>query len=492
MPHRRERNWVKVGLLAAAMVAAASWSGCSLPAFRGADGGTDAAPPIGDGPGVSDAGGHDVATGDGAGPEDGTGDVADVPADLPADGSLDAPADLPEDTPNPSDGAVVLEGCPLQCPGSSPRIRGCICAYGDASDGSMVVQNGTTVGTTAIGGLNGGIGATSVTVDAGLVSLQPGDVVLLHQTRGGQPGVWELNLVAPAGVSGTTVTLVLPLQHNYTTDAGAKKAQMVRVPQLDTLTVQQGGTVAPQAWDGRSGGIVALFVATSATLDGAIDAGQAGFLGSSHACLYQCAPGGSGESSTTFGSPRPAANGTGGGGGTAGDCNGGGGGGHGTSGGGGDVGTATTCPQASAPASGGAGGGTAGGLDLRSTLFLGGAGGEGGGDADGAFPGKGGAGGGMAVLLVRSLTVSGTGQIDASGEDGGGMGGGGGGAGGSVLIFSDGATLGDGQVTALGGDKGTGTCSSNGDGGQGGDGRIAVVSTSVSGTTLPGLVQLQP
>ena len=66
-----------------------------------------------------------------------------------------------------------------------------------------------------------------------LVVFQPGQLVLIHQTRG--DGHWEYARIQ--AVSGTTLTLVASLTYGY--GAGA---QVVRVPNYTDVTIQSGGS----------------------------------------------------------------------------------------------------------------------------------------------------------------------------------------------------------------------------------------------------------
>ena len=55
--------------------------------------------------------------------------------------------------------------------------------------------------------------------------------------------------------------------------------QVIRVPQHSTLTVNAGASIVPQAWNGRTGGIVAVHVAGAAIINGSISANASGFRG---------------------------------------------------------------------------------------------------------------------------------------------------------------------------------------------------------------------
>ncbi len=136
-------------------------------------------------------------------------------------------------------------------------------------------------------------GATTLAV-ASAAGITVGDVLLVYQAQGatisnanastygavtalGNAGRYEY--VSVAAVTGTTITLgsacdTTPLRFSY--DSGA---QVVRVPQYSTLTVNAGASIVPQAWNGSTGGVVAAIVDGTATVNGSINANAAGFRG---------------------------------------------------------------------------------------------------------------------------------------------------------------------------------------------------------------------
>jgi hypothetical protein len=365
--------------------------------------------------------------------------------------------------------------------------------YGDGSDGALDVSSTVEINavhTSAAGAA--GADALSVGSTAGF---SQGQRVLIHQSRGAGAGSWEERMVDAVG--GTTLTLSSPLQNDYD-DTGDNRAQVVVVPSYTDVTVNNGGLLTAPAWDGTSGGILA-FVANG-TLQvrngGTIDMSAGGFRGFQHGCSYTCALGYAGESATGPGSASTAANGMGGGGGGQGqDCGMGGGGGYGTAGLAGDEGNMCGNCHAGCPIPGGAGGGAGGSADLLLSILFGGAGGEGGADEDGAFPGAGGNGGG--AIILRAAIVDINDPVTSHGGDGldgdnsscsasgCGMGGGGGGAGGAILIVSEDADLGSGNVSAVGGARGDCSCSYNASGGTGGQGRVAIQSPVITGSSQP-------
>jgi uncharacterized repeat protein (TIGR01451 family) len=420
-----------------------------------------------------------------------------------------------------------------------------------------------------------GTGAAAATT----ATLAPGDLVLIVQMQGatlnttnddtygdgvagpsanGSPttgftaGRYEYGVVATTSATitpGTAGTLTLRnnLTYAYTqADAtgtqGQQRYQVIRIPQYVALTL--GGNIAPPAWTGQLGGVLALDVAGPLNFNGkTIDASGAGFRGGAGRVLggtagfagtdYRTANtsnGGKGEGTAgtpnyvatysasgaagtlvTTGSSYPAgdngrgAPGTAGGGGT--DANpgtndqntGGGGGANGGRGGrGGNAWFSNLAvggePGAAFPAASSArlvlGGGGGAGVTNN------GSGNDGGGTSDG-LASSGAPGGGM--VLVRTGSVAGGGTILANGYNADNSvtndGSGGGGAGGSILLTAQNIpSLGNVSLQATGGTGGTNTGIgvAHGPGGGGGGGFIvangpvasAVATAGASGTTF--------
>ena len=133
---------------------------------------------------------------------------------------------------------------------------------------------------------------------AALMPLAAGDVLLIVQMQGadvqagdrnagtfgevsdyGNAGLFELVTVKSIDMDQDRVEIhgnCRGLRNNY--DA-AGHTQVVRVPQYSTLNVQSGGSVGAPAWDGASGGVVALLVQGGAQIDGSIDVSGRGFRG---------------------------------------------------------------------------------------------------------------------------------------------------------------------------------------------------------------------
>lgn len=130
-------------------------------------------------------------------------------------------------------------------------------------------------------------------------ALAAGDVILIYQTRGatintansatygaissyGNAGNYEFQSVA--SVSGNNIGLAArsdsssctagTLKRNY--DSGA---QVIRVPQYVALTVNAGASINTLAWNGSVGGVVAVRVQNTLSLNGTITVAGLGFRG---------------------------------------------------------------------------------------------------------------------------------------------------------------------------------------------------------------------
>jgi hypothetical protein len=283
----------------------------------------------------------------------------------------------------------------------------------------------------------------------------------------------QYEYVTVSSVSGTTVTLSSALKNTYVTSSTAsgttatlRTFQIVRIPQYSNLTLT--ANVAPPAWDGSTGGIVALDVAGTLNFGGrTINASGLGFRGGAGRLLttntdatsylttaasnnnaqkgegiagtpqyvnYNGAIQNTGVDGYPGGSSGRGAPGNAGGGGDDNAFNSGGGG--GANGGAGGRGGNT---YKNNTLNGGEPGAAFAAQPNR--LVLGGGGGagttnEGTGTLSNGFASSGAAGGGL--VIVRAGSVSGTGSIIADGaaadntarNDGAG----GGGAGGSILV----------------------------------------------------------
>ncbi len=345
--------------------------------------------------------------------------------------------------------------------------------------------------------------------------LDPADLALVPGSL--TAGTWEIVVATGPAIEG-----VVPvagngpdggLAHAYAQSPGDGRGesrwQAVRIPQLDDLTLQ--ADVHPEAWDGTSGGIIALEVGGNLTFDGgAIDASAAGFRGGQGTSSFRNgagrlgAPGHKGESvagssqamyasfSDVFavrsragfalpegeGSHAPAN-----GGGNARLTNDAAGGGGALAGAGGAGGAGAHSDRANAGH--GALAVSPGELGVTRLLFGGGGGGAAGDDPIPSLAAVSGqSGGGFVLLRAESVTVASSGAIRANGA--GGMaskaeGAGGGGAGGTVLIDVPEGLPAAVVVEARGGDGNDSLAKKDGGGGGGGGG--AVYLTTAGGLT---------
>lgn len=146
------------------------------------------------------------------------------------------------------------------------------------------------------------VGATSLTLgnkrDAAMPDLSAGDLVLVVQmqdgsgvnfaanTQGGaygtgaQAGQYEYAAVRTVSTSGgvTTITFASGLTNAYVQNtASGQTYQVVRVPQYASATVST--SLRSAAWNGTTGGILALDVAGTLTLNADLDVSGQGFRG---------------------------------------------------------------------------------------------------------------------------------------------------------------------------------------------------------------------
>ncbi|MVN76587.1 hypothetical protein GO988_09655 [Hymenobacter sp. HMF4947] len=420
------------------------------------------------------------------------------------------------------------------------------------------------------------IGISATTLNGAGSTLAPGDLVLIIQMQGAAitsanddtygdgvvgpsangntatgftAGRYEYGIVATTSATitpGTAGTLTLRDNLTYaytqaaaTTTQGQQTYQVIRIPQYAALTL--GGNIAPPAWNGALGGVLALDVAgplNFATFS--LDASGKGFRGGAGRALggtagftatdYRTANSSNGSKGEgTAGTPQYVATytasgtvatlvntgatntypggdagrgapGNAGGGGTDGNPavndqnSGGGGGANGGRGGRGGNSWASALAVGGEP-------GAAFPLASSSRLVLGGGGGAGSTNNGTGTDGTGGAYDGLAssgapgggLVLVRTGSVLGSGSIIANGFNSDNSvqndGAGGGGAGGSILLTSQQtSTLGNVKLIANGGTGGTNNPGGapHGPGGGGGAGIIVTNGAVASTAALPG------
>jgi len=356
--------------------------------------------------------------------------------------------------------------------------------FGDGRDGVMPgsgnLDNDSGFGA---GNINGTQGSTSLSMTNrwSVQRIKPGDVVLIHQTRGSGAGQWELNKAA-SDFGSNTFTLQQPLKYTYVTNGGNERAQILRVPQYTTCNVT-GTVTPPRDWNGDWGGIFAVMCRDGMTVSGMLHANGYGFRGGAGSHSDYNITGTSGESYLGIGVNctsmdcrinHPNNGGGGGSGGILAVGSGmGAGGGYGIDGAKGGYGDQRP--------------GIAYGVPTLSTIHLGSGGG-------GAFKnygervvGTSGAnGGGIIAIYASSLNVSGyvqsNGNKAADGWDTGG-----GGSGGSIKIITRSTQFSSNLITAYGGAGGQNTTGwDGGNGGAGGVGRIHIeYCNTLTGTTNP-------
>src|SRR5205085_5854955 len=80
-------------------------------------------------------------------------------------------------------------------------------------------------------------------------------------------GLYEF--VNVASIAGNVITITTGdcggLKNAYST---AGKSQVIRVPQINNLTINSGASVTATAWNGTIGGVVALHVGGTTTING--------------------------------------------------------------------------------------------------------------------------------------------------------------------------------------------------------------------------------
>ncbi|MCC7207700.1 MAG: hypothetical protein IT323_10350, partial [Anaerolineae bacterium] len=177
-------------------------------------------------------------------------------------------------------------------------------ALSPGKDGSPTIgAANTVVNTYTTLAASASAGNTSIQVgSAAVLGVAPGDLILIVQMQGvsmdtgntasygaitNYNNVGNYEFATVYGVSGNTI-LLSPcgggLQRNYTVGGGGAgtgpgRAQVIRVPQYDTLTISAGASVTAPVWNGSTGGIVAIHAQNTVTLNGAIDVSGRGFRG---------------------------------------------------------------------------------------------------------------------------------------------------------------------------------------------------------------------
>lgn len=374
---------------------------------------------------------------------------------------------------------------------------------GTGRDGALVVdQANVVINTCMLLGTDGTMGSVFLDLTTAPSQLAAEDVVMVWNSRaletytlgsGADIDVTGLSVggyqvVGVLGVDGTRIHLSAPLITNFP----AVTAQVVRIPQYTSVTVQAVASLVAMTWDGSCGGMVGFLANDVVLVHGSVDATSRGLGGGRHAsavaqtgCYALDEPFGRGAErganlSVVMARGAGYGNAGNGGGGANCYCSGGGGGGGGGSGGKGGY----TDNWDGVRNVGGRGGARV--LSLDSRLVLGGGGGGGYGGNDG------GAGGGVVWISALQLDVP-DGRISASGAsvaEVSNFGNGGGGGGGSVQLFALQPGTACNNVEAAGGNGGdvyhTWDDHPYGPGGGGGGGRVHLSGALVCQTRVQG------
>lgn len=358
--------------------------------------------------------------------------------------------------------------------------------FGNGKDGDLVVSSANTI-INSYTSLSGSFSAGDKIINvADATNFAIGDALIIHQSRGTGGGNKQKNRIE--GKSANQLTLSIPLDYGYGDDAGDRQAQIVRCPEYSSVKINNAASIAPTAFNGDIGGLIAYACNGKTIVDGFFNLKGKGYRGGVGAqddggrvpsFKGESAAGPSVSIGAMDGDNSP--NGSGGGGGDSISDNGqgGGGGGHAAAGGNGTV-------QAGS-GNGGTGGSISG--DSSFTLAHFGAGGGGGGIDDSTFGGRGGDGGGLLFVDSYEFVINNsTGYIDldatngtSNGDSGGG---GGGGAAGGAFIRAVKGDIGTDRIYARGGIGALGGTlfALGGNGGDGSKGRARVEACTLSGS----------
>ncbi len=171
-------------------------------------------------------------------------------------------------------------------------------AYPDGKDGARnVTALGTVLNDYTYITSNINLGDTSISVNSGSLNvnnstpLANGDLILIIQMQGASintsdsvsygnvtsynsSGLYEFVYVK--SVSGNIITLGCGTRNSYSVSG---KTQVIRVPQYTDLTISGSSSVTAPAWNGQTGGIVAVKTTNSTAINGSINVAGLGFRG---------------------------------------------------------------------------------------------------------------------------------------------------------------------------------------------------------------------
>lgn len=346
---------------------------------------------------------------------------------------------------------------------------------GDGSDGALTVTSTNIIinDYTRITTASVSSGSTSFDVNSASEFSVGDEILIIQMQHSSNAGVYEFaNIFA---INSNAITISESLSNSYasgTFDSGTSTAaQIVKVPQYTSVTIDSGASLTASAWDGYKGGILVFRASGDVNVTGIINLTGKGFRGGDRVGSFQ-----QGESYNGRGSGNiKSANYGGGGSGTT-------GGGNEPGAGGGGFGTAGQNGEDDEAGAGGTGGSTYGVANLSKIYFGSGGGASGTSDTN---DGNGGAGGG--IVMIYSATTTTSGNILSEGADGltanSVYGGAGAGSGGSIQLTAINLIIGGIKVKADGGTGGD--PGGSGVGGDGGSGRIRLDYSGLSGTTSP-------
>ncbi len=262
-----------------------------------------------------------------------------------------------------------------------------------------------------------------------------GDEVFIIQMTGTGTGQWETKNIQ--SVNATQIALTSNLTNTYSAGGGSA-AQVITVHQYENVTVNNGGVLTCDAWNGSTGGVVFFRATGTVTVasGGQINVSGKGFGGGGGGSGGNGAGGSGGEAGGThFGQPdggNGGSSGTGGAGGSGNTVDGSGY--YGGDGGAqGDAGYNGSGSSGSGP--GGGASDTGGANDSTASLSMMQMGGGGGGGSSGAGGYGAGGGGGGGADTCNSFIHPSAGQDGARGGNPGQGGQGGSGAG-TIIIYA--------------------------------------------------------
>ena len=137
-------------------------------------------------------------------------------------------------------------------------------------------------------------GSNTVTVNSiatDLGGLAAGDLIMIYQAQGAtiqttddnnygtvsaynNAGSYEFAYVA--SIASNTITLGCTFKNSY---SSAGRAQVIKVPQYNNLTLNTGASIVPGKWNGATGGIVSIHVNGTLINNGTLSAEGQGFRG---------------------------------------------------------------------------------------------------------------------------------------------------------------------------------------------------------------------